>query len=90
MSDSRLKPERIFGFQEVLTEEHELLTAIVQRACLDVQGNDMANRRDARRWLLSDDNSEWTFLWICEHLKLSSKVVKRFRMLAISSNLDVH
>ena len=70
--------------------EHDLLMAIVERAGYDLQSKDLRERRESRVWVLSASKEPWTFLWACEHLRLTKEFVRRLRQLAIASNLDVH
>ncbi len=69
-----------------LTAEESLLVAIVERAVRDTNLPSYEKfRDDARRWLRSDSCEEWTFLWICNQLMLSTTCIKRLREYA---NLD--
>jgi len=56
------------------TPERNLLMAILERAILDLVGNDPKESEDAETWLFGDlENptySEFSFPWLCQELDL--------------------
>lgn len=51
--------------------EENLLIAVIQRAITDAsQKNDDYPVREARAWLMSKDEDEFSFRWICSILEL--------------------
>lgn len=68
-----------------LIPEHDLLTAFVQRGYLDLSSNLRKHVQDARKWILSPDNSEWTFIWACDQLDLSDNIRRIIRKAALET-----
>lgn len=55
--------------------EEALLWAILNRTYLDLRSSRTQltfqhHQREALRWILSEGNEPWTFIWICDHLDL--------------------
>ena len=63
-----------------------LLLAVLERAILDLggKGNDegygrratAVNQREAFDWIASDDETHWSFGWVCDHLALSRSLTR--------------
>lgn len=68
--------------------EHDLLTAMVERACIDLWSEDRLIRAAAQRWMLSDRIYPFSFLWVAAELQLSQETVRRLRLHAV--NPGVH
>lgn len=70
--------------------EGELLAAVILRAVQDLVTpavmTDEATVRSARRWLFSNEEDEFSFLWVCDQLKL--KEIGRIRRFARENALD--
>ena len=64
-----------------VTAEHKMLIAIIIRAVTDstLETVEQCTYRDARRWIHSNNKSSWSFLWVCEHLGVSTTLIKRIR-----------
>jgi len=75
-----------FGFNEFYSfsspnvtgsPERNLLLAILERAILDLTGNDPELANDAEVWLFEDlnvadqDPEEFTLMWVCQQLDLN-------------------
>lgn len=61
-----------------------LLTAIMERAVRDGIGTAWTEKvvlKEARCWIHSNEEQEWSFLWVVNELLLSSKFVHRIRRL---------
>ena len=55
------------------TPDRRLLLAIVERAILDLVGNDQKEAQSAEAWLFDEDDdteSQFSFAWICQELDL--------------------
>lgn len=57
--------------------EIQLLYAMIERAWFDMTLTDSAIKREAIRWFLSEEDSSWTFQWVCDHLRLTSRFRNR-------------
>ena len=62
--------------------ERMLLLAVLERAILDLVGNDRREAKAAEDWIFegeeehnSDSNEPFTFVWVCSQLDLNSKEV---------------
>lgn len=72
-----------------LEPEMLLWAAVIRKAFEDL--GDVNHRDEARRWLLSNEFSPWSLLWICEQLNLNVAEVRKLagvspRPPAISTN----
>jgi|GEM_PF-3358355 hypothetical protein len=59
--------------------ERNLILAILERAILDLTGNDEIQAKDAEEWLFgadaTSDPDEFTFAWVCMELDLDIKEI---------------
>ena len=63
-----------------------LLLAVLERAILDLggKGNDegygrratAVNQQEAFEWVADDEETPWSFLWVCDHLSLSRSLTR--------------
>lgn len=83
--------------------EHELLAGIVQRAVWDAFGSFREGKNqnqktrkmcalEAQRWLWSEENHPFSYVWICEHLSIAPdellrKLEKRLLSGAVAKEL---
>ena len=62
---------------ETGSPERNLLMAVLERAILDLVGNDLKESEEAERWIFGDieDPSfdEFTFPWVCQELDLDCR-----------------
>lgn len=59
-----------------------LLAAVLERALLDANRPAMSvadkeARDDARRWIMSDVDAVWSFVWVCDILGLTPECLRR-------------
>lgn len=58
-----------------------LLQAVLGRGIRDAYGEcwlvSPVDKRNAQRWIHSDDNSAFSFMWICEHLELNAELLRK-------------
>jgi len=60
--------------------ERKLLCAIIEQACKDATGqrkNQEALMADAKKWLNSEENHPFSYIWICDQLQLDPSIIKR-------------
>jgi hypothetical protein len=60
--------------------ERKLLCAIIEQACKDAtgQGKDQgALMADAQRWLNSEHNYPFSYIWICDQLQLDPSIIRQ-------------
>lgn len=60
----------------VQAPEEALITAILERALLDIFTQRGAIRMNAMAWIDSDLTKPFTFLYVCEHLELDANVIR--------------
>jgi len=73
--------------QEAVSSEKNLLIALLDQTYRDLKG--LAEEPDvesAVRWVLSSLETEWSFKWVCSHLKLHSTTIEVFVSLAKESD----
>lgn len=85
---NRWEPEFTLDSEHYKQENYDgrcivnLMEAVVERAIRDAIGTaytERENIRDARKWLHSNDDCAWSFLWMAKELKLTSKFINRIR-----------
>ena len=54
------------------TPEKNLLVGILMQALEDVRNKD----EKARIWIMSNETSYWSFIWICETLNVNPKIIR--------------
>lgn len=57
--------------------EIQLLYAMIERAWFDLTLTDHNSQREAAKWITSKKHDEWSFLWVCDHLRFSSAIKHR-------------
>ena len=60
--------------------ERKFLCAIIEQACKDATGqrkNQEALMADAKKWLNSEENHPFSYIWICDQLQLDPSIIKR-------------
>lgn len=65
--------------------EHKLMTAMIERALIDIYGDAKCPRHDRKSacvWIISEDIDPYSFLWICGELSISDTFIDRVRKLA--------
>jgi hypothetical protein len=62
----------------VMTSETCLLYAIIERAWKDLFVTEEKIQILSADWILSRDKTDWSFLWICEHLEIGSRIKETF------------
>lgn len=70
--------------ENIFMPEHRLMEAIIERAVRDALGVESLSQHDkdcAKDWLWSNSKLEWTFLFLCDELKISYKFVNKVRSL---------
>lgn len=77
------------------TPEKRLLLAVLIRAMSDIEGKTclsyserFTTPREAKRWILSDDDSPFSFKWVCGGLGINSTLV-RDKCLSMATNASV-
>jgi hypothetical protein len=60
----------------VQAPEEALITAILERALLDIFTHRGAIRMSAMEWIDNKSTKPFTFLYICEHLELDPQVLR--------------
>lgn len=66
------------------TPQERLLYAVLTRALLDIITNEISSnypkdcKREAIRWIYSDDQYRFSFTWICDMLDLDTLPIKSF------------
>ena len=68
------------------TPERNLLMAVVERAILDLVGNDEREVEAAREWIFDEDSDSgrynFSFSWICHQLDLDhEKILEKIRLM---------
>ena len=92
--------EQIIGVPNTTgTPERRLLLAILERAILDLVGNESREVEEAEDWLFSDINDvnwsedthkQFSFSWICEQLDLDrKKISSKIRVMPRRGNKKV-
>jgi hypothetical protein len=59
--------------------ERKLLCAIIEQACKDATGqrkHQEASMADAKKWLNSEENHPFSYIWICGQLQLAPSIVR--------------
>lgn len=59
------------------TGERALLVAMLTRSILDLRSDNTIWKREATRFFLSDSYEPFSYLWVCDHLDLCQKRLKR-------------
>lgn len=77
--------------------ERSLLWAVLERAMMDLSGRCLEGSQtwrysgmyvaDAAQWFTSEDESEWTFVWVCDHLQLDPERTRDTIYAAISRQM---
>jgi hypothetical protein len=60
--------------------ERKLLCAIIEQACKDATGqrkNQEELMADATKWLNSEENHPFSYIWICDQLQLAPSIIRR-------------
>lgn len=67
------------------TPERRLILAVLERAMLDLAGNDKKEIAEAEAWLFDSPEApypQFSFPWICEHLDLDhDDILKKIKMM---------
>ncbi len=70
--------------------ERKLLCAVIEQAYMDAtaQRGQKAIKADAKRWLDSEDNYPFSYIWICEILHIDPSIVRRAVKSTAENNVD--